>query len=96
MFGGHQIKCQLWANSLMSYIVGRLPENYIDIIVNESCFSAPLICGTSRPGDRNGISKFDKNFECSCLKYSQPITTQFCTRHDSVTVVTCAKFRCDR
>ena len=39
---------------------------------------------------------FDQNLECSSLKYVLPITTKFCTRHDSVTVVTCAKFHCDR
>ena len=41
-------------------------------------------------------SKFDKNLEYSGLKYAQPITMKNCTRHDSVTVVTCATFRCDR
>ena len=31
------------------------------------------------------------------LKCTPPITTKFCTtRHDSYTVVTCAKFRCDQ
>ena len=40
--------------------------------------------------------KFDKNLECSRLKYAQPITAIVCTCHDSYTVVTCAKFRCDR
>ena len=41
-------------------------------------------------------SKFDQNLECSSLKCAQPITTKCCTRHDSVAVVTCATFRCDR
>ena len=41
-------------------------------------------------------SKFDQNLQCSSLKCTLPTTTKFCTRHDSVTVVTCAKFRCDR
>ena len=41
-------------------------------------------------------SKFDENSERSSSEYNQPITTIFCTRHDSVTVVTCTKFRCDR
>ena len=41
-------------------------------------------------------SKFDENSERSSFKYTQPITTIFCTRHDSDTVVTCAKYRCDR
>ena len=37
--------------------------------------------------------KFDQNLECFSLKYDQPITAKFCTRHDSYTVVTCVKFR---
>ena len=41
-------------------------------------------------------SKFDENSKHSSVKYTQPITTIFCTRHDSVTVVTCAKYLCDR
>ena len=41
-------------------------------------------------------SKFDENSKYSSVKYTRPITTIFCTRHDSVTVVTCAKYRCDR
>ena len=31
----------------------------------------------------------------SCSYYIQPITMKFCTCHDSLTVVTCAKSRCD-
>ena len=41
-------------------------------------------------------SKFDENSKHSSVKYTQPIATIFCTRHDSVTVLTCAKYRCDR
>ena len=41
-------------------------------------------------------SKFDENSKHSSVKYTRPITTIFCTRHDSVTVVTCAKYRCHR
>ena len=41
-------------------------------------------------------SKFDENSERSSFEYTPPITTIFCTRHDSDTVVTCAKYRCDR
>ena len=41
-------------------------------------------------------SKFDENSEPSSFKYTRPITTIFCTRHDSDTVVTCARYRCDR
>ena len=40
-------------------------------------------------------SKFHKNLECSGLKYDQLITTKFCTRPDSYTVMTCTKYRCD-
>ena len=40
-------------------------------------------------------SKFDQNLECSSLKHIELITTKFCTRHDSYTVVACATFRCD-
>ena len=39
-------------------------------------------------------SKFDHNLQCFGLKCAQPITTKFCTRQDSVTFVTCTKFRC--
>ena len=39
--------------------------------------------------------KFDQNLDCSSLKCALPITTKFCTCHNSVTVVTCAKFCCD-
>ena len=41
-------------------------------------------------------SKFDENSKHSSVRYTRPVTTIFCTRHDSVTVVTCAQFRCDR
>ena len=41
-------------------------------------------------------SKFDENSKHSSVKYTRSITTMFCTRHDSNTVVTCAKYRCDR
>ena len=34
--------------------------------------------------------------QCSDLRCSLPITMKFRTRHNSVTVVTCAKFCCDR
>ena len=41
-------------------------------------------------------SKFDENSKHSSVKYTRPITTIFCTRHDSITVVSCATYRCDR
>ena len=41
-------------------------------------------------------SKFDQKLQCSGLRCTQPITTKFCTCHDNVIVVTCAKFRCDQ
>ena len=39
--------------------------------------------------------KFDQNLQCSSLKCAQRNTKKFCTCHDSVTVVMCAKFYCD-
>ena len=41
-------------------------------------------------------SKFDENSKHLSVKYTRPITTIFSTHHDSVTVVTCAKYRCGR
>ena len=41
-------------------------------------------------------SKFDEISKHSSVKYTPPITTIVSTLHDSVTVVTCAKYRCDR
>ena len=41
-------------------------------------------------------SKFDENSERSSFEYTRPVTMIFCTCHDSDTVVTCAKYRCDR
>ena len=41
-------------------------------------------------------SKFEQNLKFFGLKYTQLITTKFGTCHDSVTVVTFAKFHCDR
>ena len=41
-------------------------------------------------------SKFDENSELSNFECTRSTTTIFCTLHDSDTVVTCAKYRCDR
>ena len=41
----------------------------------------------------NAFPWFEWNLECSALKCAKPITARVCTRHDSVAVVTCAKFR---
>ena len=41
-------------------------------------------------------SKFDQISECSGLRYTQLIIKKFWAHHDSVTVVTCTKFGCDR
>ena len=78
---------------------------------NGTCYWYPGIC-SSNVGNGNIMSvgdlapvsptifrsnsKFDQNWERSSLKYAQPITTKFCSRHDSVTVVMCAKCRWDR
>ena len=39
--------------------------------------------------------KFNQNLQCSDLKGTLSTKTKFCTRHDSATVLTCAKFHCD-
>ena len=62
-------------------------NNYISVISD----LAPVPLSIFRSN-----SKFDENSECSSFEYTWPITTIFCTRHDSDTVVTCAKYRCDR
>ena len=36
-------------------------------------------------------SEIAQNLECSGIRYSQPITLKFCTRHDSYIVVTCVQ-----
>ena len=59
--------------------------------VQLSCYLAPVPLSIFRSN-----SKFDENSKHSSVTYTRPITTIFCTRHDSVTVVTCAKYRCDR
>ena len=41
-------------------------------------------------------SKFNENSKHFSVKYTWPITMISCTRHDSATVVTCAKYLCDR
>ena len=40
--------------------------------------------------------KLYQNLQPSGLKHALPITMKFCTRHNSYTVVMCAKFRCHR
>ena len=63
--------------------------SFIDILYMYSQAPVPLSIFRSN-------SKFDENSKHSSVNYTRPITTIFCTRHDSVTVVTCAKYRCDR
>ena len=71
----------------------QMPHHYIDIRTLHlySWHQAPVPLSILRSN-----SKFDENSKHSSVKYTRPITTIFCTRHDSVTVVTCAKYRCDR
>ena len=61
------------------------------IMINGSADQAPVPLSIFRSN-----SKFDENSERSIFEYTRPITTIFCTRHDSDTVVTCEKYRCDR
>ena len=62
--------------------------------------SKNAVYGKCGPGAHPTIirwnSKFDQNLQCSGLKCTLPITTKFCTCYDNVTIVTCAKFPCDR
>ena len=55
------------------------------------CMLAPV-----PPSIFRSNSKFDENSKHCSVKCTRPITTIFCTRHNSVTVVTCAKYRYDR
>ena len=65
--------------------------NCVKYLPHYSLYLAPVPLSIFRSN-----SKFDENSKHSSVKYTRPITTIFCTRHDSVTVVTCAKYRCDR
>ena len=59
--------------------------------------SCPLSAVASAPQTVfRSISKFHQNLQCSGLKFTEPITTTFRTRHDSITIATCVKFSCDR
>ena len=60
-----------------------------------------IICGTFGaegwgPGARPTDAGIFDRIRNSAKLWSLLVTTKFCTRHDSVTVVTCAKFRFDR
>ena len=84
-----------------------ITENYSDVKANILIWCSFPFEGDGNPWTRfqhlapvplsifRSNSKFDENSERSSVKYTRPITTIFCTRHDSVTVVTCAKYRCD-
>ena len=52
---------------------------------------APVPLTVFRPN-----SKFNDISQCSCSSYIGPTTSKFCTRHNSNTVVMCAKFLCDQ
>ena len=58
-----------------------------------SCLGLNELTG-SRP--TNDISKLDQILEGYGLKCTLPIASKFCTCHNNVAVVTCAKFHCDR
>ena len=76
----------------------------IDDLWSRACFHHGILLNMMARGRQAPVplsifrsnSKFDENSECSSFEYTRPITTIFCTRHDSDTVVTCAKYRCDR
>ena len=74
------------------YPVWQVPQitKRISSILTKA-YLAPVLLSIFRSN-----SKFDENSKHSSVTYTRPITTIFCTHHDSVTVVTCAKYRCDR
>ena len=98
--------CLSWIN--IEFFLCRIPC-IRDLNQPSPAVSVPRVAGRSRAYIINkhgqapvplsifrSNSKFDENSKHSSVQYTRPITTIFCTRHDSVTVVTCAKYRCDR
>ena len=79
-------------NCECSTLFTRCGSTFIGFVDAPCCSDlAPVPLSIFRPN-----SKFDENSKHSSVKYTRPITTIFCTRHDSVTVVTCAEYRCDQ
>ena len=82
-----------WRSSCLGLIVSRIVSHieYSGGAVDaRSENQAPVPLSIFRSN-----SKFDETSECSSFEYTRPITAIFCTRHDSDTVVTCAKYSCD-
>ena len=84
---------QKWTGNvnMFFYKQGWCAKSSVSLVVLPCLHQAPVPLSIFRSN-----SKFDENSECSSFKYTWPITTIFCTRHDSDTVVTCAKYRCNR
>ena len=86
-----------WLTTKLQYLITlEIQQSFIKTFI--LCITAKCV-GSQAPVPLTVFqsnSKFDKNLECCSLKYAQLITTKFCTHHDSFTVVTCAKFCCDR
>ena len=80
-----------WSSQLCVYLKNQYNVGNCDTCQWYSPGQAPVPLSIFRSN-----SKFDENSERSSFKYLRPITTIFCTRHDSDTVVTCAKYLCDR
>ena len=79
-----RILTQLLIFAFWSFLRPFLPEASIGLLT-----PVPLSIFRSN-------SKFDENSKHSSVKWTRPITTIFCTLHDSVIVMMCAKYRCDR
>ena len=79
------------ASDIFSARVCVLNESNVENATATMLLQAPVPLSIFRSN-----SKFDEKSERSSFKYIRPMTTIFCTRHDSDTVVTCAKYRCDR
>ena len=90
---GWQMIWQHWLRQRRGATINKLLFKPMKIHSVNACmhYLAPVPLSIFRSN-----SKFDENSERSSFEYTRPITTIFCTRHDSDTVVACAKYSCDR
>ena len=82
--------CRLDVTHVREMIIPMYRLWYDDMVYMDLYVQAPVPLSIFRSN-----SKFDENSKHSSVKYTRPITAIFCTRHDSITVVTCANYRCD-
>ena len=97
-FGNIVQLCHNWLHWLQSIILLTANQCLSHHLMDYCCTVQPVLWDQAPVplSIFRSNSKFDENSKHSSVKYTRSITTIFCTRHDSVTVVTCAKYRCDR